>query len=173
MVHIVHAAPALAEEVLQWMDNVHCQLDVALNLYVTGHSLGAAAVSIAYGWYFLEQVILRFQPPVIFESPGVPNRCWNQLREHAAARHKEEAFEAMRSQVIEILGAPNPINMLHDHFGHLHYRAILSHGQEITLKHNIKCIVGSATRGAPFCGDGSYSGGCCSRGCCSRGCRGC
>jgi len=75
MVHIVHAAPALAEEVLQWMDNVHCQLDVALNLYVTGHSLGAAAVSIAYGWYFLEQVILRFQPPVIFESPGVPNRC--------------------------------------------------------------------------------------------------
>lgn len=122
-----------------------------LSLYITGHSLGASAVSIALGMHCIEQPATRFCPPCLFESPGVPEQLLRAMTLRAEQHGRQNLLNAIREGTTEVLGAPNPINMLHEHFGQIRMRVKVPHGQPNDAMHLFRCAMGSASRMAlPF-----------------------
>ena len=85
-----------------------------MEFYITGHSLGASAVSIG-----ALRFVLNTRGPinggncviVNFESPGIPDAIWQDV----VARADAELVQCLRHQTMEFFGAPNPINTLHKH----------------------------------------------------------
>lgn len=83
-----------------------------MEFYITGHSLGASAVSIG-----ALRFVLNTHGPinggncviVNFESPGIPDAIWQDV----VARADVELVQCLRHQTMEFFGAPNPINTLH------------------------------------------------------------
>ena len=86
--------------------------DGDIEFYITGHSLGASAVSIG-----ALRFVLNTRGPinggncviVNFESPGIPDAIWQDV----ASRADAELVQCLRHRTMEFFGAPNPINTLH------------------------------------------------------------
>lgn len=115
-------------------------------MYLTGHSLGATAVNIAFlrmvasDETWLQQLGLI----VLFENPGVPRHVLESL--------PKDLIDAASAKVVEFFGAPNPINMWHPHMGALKVRVLLSHGQSSNWHHVSKCARNSLGRAAAVVG---------------------
>lgn len=113
-------------------------------IYLTGHSLGAYLACLAYlhmaGDTELRQRIMRV---VLFENPGTP-----ELQPGADAVFSVEDqpwFEEAKARIVEFLGAPNMINMVHRHIGGEVYRVKKYHCLDVDKMHMLKCTLGSAT----------------------------
>eukprot|EP00930_Biecheleria_cincta_P074924 TRINITY_DN62121_c0_g1_i1.p1 TRINITY_DN62121_c0_g1~~TRINITY_DN62121_c0_g1_i1.p1 ORF type:complete len:580 (-),score=61.20 TRINITY_DN62121_c0_g1_i1:154-1893(-) len=113
-------------------------------IYLTGHSLGAYLACLAYfhmaGDRDLRQRIMRV---VLFESPGVP-----ELKTGSDAIFSVEDqpwFAEAKERIVEFLGAPNMINMVHRHIGGEVYRVKKYHCLVVNKLHVLKCTLGSAS----------------------------
>lgn len=150
-----HATGELRTRVALLMDRLACELDVRLELFLTGHSLGASVASMAFAQYFVNNYPNeRWAPPVLFESPGMPQAFHETVEVHAAMRGIGPQYGTMRRDVVEYLGAPNPINMLHKHFGLRRCRVRIPHGMVVDHVHVLRCTWGSASRALLFVGLG-------------------
>merc|ERR1711988_226490 len=122
-------------------------LNDQLHLYAVAHSIGASALSIAYGRHYLCWSGLRcFSPPVLFDSPGVPEQELSDIVTLAAKLGPQKDLENVRFRTKEILGAPNQVNTLNEHFGRHRYRLMIPHGQKADSTRVMKCLPGTAGR---------------------------
>jgi len=103
-------------------------------IYLTGHSLGAYLACLAYLEIAADaELRRRITRVVLFESPGVPPGFVT-----------EELWKEVRPRIVEFMGAPNMINMVHPHVGGEVYRVKKYHCLAVNGWHVLKCTLGSA-----------------------------
>eukprot|EP00440_Ansanella_granifera_P007646 gb/GFBE01008274.1/.p1 GENE.gb/GFBE01008274.1/~~gb/GFBE01008274.1/.p1 ORF type:complete len:575 (+),score=45.58 gb/GFBE01008274.1/:1-1725(+) len=113
-------------------------------IYLTGHSLGAYLVCLAYLSMVRDAELRnRIMRVVLFESPGVPELAPGS--EVSFNVESEPWFQEVRHRIVEFLGAPNMINMVHRHIGGEVYRVKKYHCLVVNRWHVLKCTLGSAS----------------------------
>jgi len=116
------------------------------HLFVTGHSLGAAAVNWAMLSVALEkpEKLRKIGSIALFENPGIAAKFLKAV--------PEDVVDAVSAKTIEIFGAPNVINMLLSHMQCKKIRVMLPHGQKCDAYHVGRCTLYSTCRTLPLVG---------------------
>jgi len=112
-------------------------------LFLTGHSLGAAAMNMVFIHLVQEDIawLARIKSVVLFENPGVPHDVITGLQSNVG-----DKYESVSSKVTEYFGAPNAINMACRHMGGQQVRVKITHVQPKSLWFRTRCLLGSLTR---------------------------
>jgi len=114
------------------------------SVYLTGHSLGAAAINAAFAKLALshDHWLERVAGVVLFENPGIQAELADDLK----AKLTAAKFNKFRSTIIEFFGAPNPINMIASHIAGTQVRVLIDHGRQVNFLHGASCLLKSVGR---------------------------